>query len=194
MNIGIDIDDTISQTFEYSYPLSKEYTKIVCNRTSKNIEDLFSVNHFYLRAINDWNQEEEDDFWKKNYKKVIQNVKVKDDAKNVIDKLKENGNKIYLITARMKSEYFDAYEETKKWLKNNEIYYDELIIDVSNKNQVAKSKKIDVFIDDSFENCVSVAKEGIRTFIIDTKINKGLENDNISRVYSWNEIYEKINV
>ena len=194
MNIGIDIDDTITQTFEYSYPLSKEYTKKYCNRESKNIEDLASVNHYYLKIINDWNTEEELDFWDKNYKKIIQNVKIKADAKRVIDKLRENGAKIYLITARMKTENFDAYEETRKWLKLNEVEYDELIIDAVNKNQIAKNKNIDIFIDDSFENCISVANEGIKTFIIETEINKGLENENINRVYSWNEIYEKLKV
>jgi len=194
MNIGIDIDDTISQTFEYSYPLSKEYTRKYCNRDSKNIEDLATVNHWYLKVINDWNNDEESEFWKRNYKKIIQNVKIKDNAKRVIRKLKEDGNKIYLITARMKSKEFDIYKETEKWLKENDVYYDELIVDVTDKNQVVKSKNIDVFIDDSFENCISVAKDGTKTFIINTKVNQGLEDDNISRVYSWNEIYEKINV
>lgn len=194
MNIGIDIDDTITQTFEYSYPLSKEYTKKYCNRDSQNIEDLASVNHYYLKKLNNWNAEEELDFWDKNYKKIIQNVKIKDGAKRVIDKLRKNGAKIYLITARMKANNFDAYEETRKWLKQNEVEYDELIIDAVNKNQIAKNKNIDIFIDDSFENCISVANEGIKTFIIETEINKGLENENINRVYSWNEIYEKLKV
>ena len=129
MIIGIDIDDTISKTFEYSYPLSIEYTKKVCGREPKRIEDISVRTHHYLSAVNDWTLDEEIDFFKENYYKIISNVEIKENAKSVINKLKQNGHKIVLITARMKTKEFDVHEITKTWLKNNGVNYDKLIVD-----------------------------------------------------------------
>lgn len=192
MIIGIDIDDTISKTFEYSYPLSKEFTKNKFNRDSLNIEDLVVRNHWYLSAINNWNTEESNMFWDENYLKIVQNVEPKTDAKEIIKQLKNDGHKIVLVTARISYDSFDVYEETKKWLEVEDICYDSLIIDANEKDVIAKNEKIDLFIDDSFENCLAISKIGIKTFLMDSEINKGLVDENVPRVFSWNEIYEKI--
>lgn len=192
MNIGIDIDDTISKTFEYSYPLSKEYTKNVLKRDSLNLEDVSCVSHQYLKLINNWNKEEQDKFWNINYKAIIQNVEPKTDVIEVIKKLKSDGHNICLITARMKDDKFDVVLETKNWLNKNGIVYDELIIDALEKGEIAKKQNIDLFIDDSFKNCKDITSFGIKAYLIDSPVNKGLEDDKICRVFSWNEIYKKI--
>ncbi len=194
MNIGIDIDDTISKTFEYSYPLSKEYTKNILNRDSLNIEDVSIGTHQYLRELNKWNEEEADNFWAKYYKTIIQNVEPKEAVIKSLKKLKLEGHKIFLITARIKANSFDVALETKKWLDKNEIVYDELIIDALKKDEIAKKQKIDLFIDDSFTNCMAVTNIGIKSYLIDSPVNRGLENNKICRVFSWDEIYKKINV
>lgn len=193
MNIGIDIDDTISKTFEYSYPLSKEYTKKVLNRDGLNIEEVSANSHQYLRVINKWNNEEADNFWAENYKAIIQNVELKDDVVDILKKLKSDGHHIYLITARTKDDSFDVALETQKWLEKNGVIYDGLIIDALKKDEIAKDQKIDLFIDDSFTNCMAVANAGIKSYLIDSPVNKGLEDNKISRVFSWNEIYKRIN-
>lgn len=193
MNIGIDIDDTISKTFEYSYPLSKEYTKKVLNRDGLNIDEVSANSHQYLRVINKWNNEEADAFWAENYKTIIENVEPKADVIDVLKKLKSEGHNIYLITARIKDKSFDVALETKKWLDKNGVIYDDLIIDALKKDEIAKEQKIDLFIDDSFTNCMAVTNIGIKSYLIDSPVNKGLEDSKISRVFSWNEIYKKIN-
>lgn len=193
MNIGIDIDDTISKTFEYSYPLSKEYTKKVLNREGLSIEEVSANSHQYLKVINEWSNEEADNFWAENYKTIIQNVKIKEDVVDILKKLKSDGHQIYLITARTKDNSFDVALETQKWLEKNGVIYDDLIIDALEKDEIAKAKNIDLFIDDSFTNCKAVTNIGIKSYLVDSPVNKGLEDNEISRVFSWDEIYKKIN-
>ena len=97
-----------------------------------------------------------------------------------------------MITARWPEENCNVEELTLEWLDKNHIEYDEIVLDANDKAKVALEKKLDIFIDDSFKNCTEVANTGIKTYIMDTRTNKGLQNENITRVYSWPDIYDKI--
>ena len=61
---------------------------------------------------------------------------------------------------------------------------------LKNGADICKRENIDVFIDDSIKNCVSVGEYGIRVFIYDNTYNKN--EDRFDRVYNWKEIYDKI--
>ena len=37
-----------------------------------------------------------------------------------------------------------------------------------------------------------VSSSGIKTFLMDSRANKGLKNDKFERVYSWPHIYYKL--
>lgn len=58
MNIGIDIDDTISETFESLLPYSQKYTIEDLKRKSEiNMNQIF-LNHFFIENMNAWNKQE----------------------------------------------------------------------------------------------------------------------------------------
>ena len=58
MNIGIDIDDTISETFEALLPYSQKYTIEDLKRKSNiNINGNYT-NHLYIENANGWNDTE----------------------------------------------------------------------------------------------------------------------------------------
>ena len=62
MNIGIDIDDTIAETFETLIPYAQKYTIEDLKRKS-NIDLRGDIsNHFYIVYINGWNEQEAIDF------------------------------------------------------------------------------------------------------------------------------------
>ena len=82
----------------------------------------------------DWTEDEEKRFYKDNIERIVKGLKVKDGAKEYIDKLKEDGHSIYIITGRNNGEYSDPYNMTKEWLNNNSIYYDKLILTNAYKN------------------------------------------------------------
>lgn len=194
MIIGIDIDDTISDTYEVMFNYGQEYTANILNR-EPIIKELTNCNsHFYTKSIYNWTDEEEKRFFELYYEKIIKNVNPKTLALEYLQKLKDEENKIVLITARWQPEKFDldVEKETKNWIEKNNIPYDKLIINAINKEDIAKRENIDVFIDDSFKNCEAVSNIGIKTYIMDTRANKGLKRDDIERVYSWPHVYMKL--
>ena len=115
MNIGIDIDDTISNTFESAKNYAEEYIK---NELKKEpVMDISKVkDHYYIRDMFGLTTEESDYFWKKYYNKIIENVKPKASSVEMINKLREDGNKIIIITARWSDEENDAFKISEIWL------------------------------------------------------------------------------
>lgn len=190
MNIGIDIDDTISDTYSTLFPYAQKYTIEDLHKTGKINEYHKCATHKYVQAMHDWTEEEEKPFWKKYYEKCLSEAKIKLFAKETIDKLAKN-NKIILITARWENEEKSIQKLTKQWLKDNEVYYDNIILDAQDKLKIAKEYNINLFIDDSFANCSKIAEAGIDTFMMDTKANSEYNNEKITRVYSWPHVYQE---
>ncbi len=193
MNIGIDIDDTISETFEALLPYAQKYTIEDLKRKSEIDMNQNFLDHFYIVSMNKWNKEEAMNFWNKYYAEILKGVNIKKFASKVINKLKEEGHKIYLITARWDMPNDNIQEITKQWLKENDVKYDELIINASDKLQLIKEKNIDIFIDDSFNNCKSIAENtNTKVYMMTSGVNGNFNDENIKRVYSWPEIYDLI--
>lgn len=182
MKIGIDIDDTMTNTFDYLIPY---------------ISDFFEVDEEYLKNNNisystfpKEMKEREFEFAKKYYDKVIPSTPFKIGVSEYINKIKNLGNEIIIITARDKRLYTDEYKTTIQELKNNNIIYDKLICHFD-KPKVCKDEKIDLFIDDSITNCNKVNQLGIKTILFNSKGNINIPT-NLCRVDSWSELYEMI--
>ena len=195
MNIGIDIDDTISETFETLLPYSQKYTIEDLKRESKVEIDSNLSNHFYIVYMNGWNELEATNFWSKYYGKILRELNIKKFAAEVIKNLKQQGNKIYLITARWDMPNDNIKEITEKWLKEKQVEYDELIINASDKLKLVKDKGIDIFIDDSFNNCKTIADNtNAKVYLMTSRVNGSLEGEKIKRVFSWSEIKDIIDI
>ncbi len=182
MKIGIDIDDTMAETFDYLMPYIAEFFKV-------DIKYLKDNNISYCNLPEEM-KERELEFAQKYYDKVIPNTPFKTEVAEYIDKIKELGHKIVIITARDKTLYTDEYKTTIEELKNNNIHYDKLICDFDKAN-ACKNEKIDLFIDDSITNCNKVNKLGIETILFTSKSNIN-NKTNLDRVDSWKDIYEKV--
>ena len=194
MNIGIDIDDTISETFEALLPYSQKYTIEDLKRKSNiNINGNYT-NHLYIENANGWNDTETKNFWKKYYGDILKEVNIKKFASEVINKLKKNGNKIYLITARWDIPNGNTKQITENWLIKNNIMYDKLFMNASDKLQLVKENNIDLFIDDSYKNCKKVSENtNTKVYMMTSMVNKDLDDKTIKRVFSWPEIDNLIN-
>ena len=182
MKIGIDIDDTMADTFDYLMPYIAEFFNI-------DIKYLKDKNISYSTFPKEM-KERELEFARKYYDKVIPSTPFKPKVAEYIDKIRNLGHKIIVITARDKTLYTDEYKTTIKELKNNDIHYDKLICDFD-KVKVCKNEKIDLFIDDSISNCNKVNELGIETILFNSKSNINTKT-NLYRIDNWKEIYEKI--
>lgn len=190
MRIGIDIDNVISN---FNDVLLKEFLK-----HDKELRNTGIINEnadYITRGMFDWTKEEIKEFYTNNIERIASNLDVIDEAPYYINKLKELGNTIYIITGRDNGEYSNPYDMTKEWLDKNNIKYDKLILTNSYKNnEHGKTEKciennIDIMIADSVHICQDCIDNGVNTIIMDTLYNRNL---NIKRVYNWREIYELI--
>lgn len=182
MNIGIDIDDTIMDTFDYLMPYIAEYFKC-------NFNYLKSNNISYSNLPEEW-KKKEIDFAKQYYDKVIIDTPAKSEVSEYIKKIKEMGHSIFIITARDSSLYTNPYKTTMEQLRKNEICQDKLIC-TFDKAKACIDEKIDLFIDDSIENCKKVSDIGIQTLLFNSKSNNNI-SVKLDRINSWKEIYEYI--
>lgn len=188
MRIGIDIDNVISN---FNEELLIEY--INHDKELRNTGIINKDADYIRRGMFDWSETEEQEFYKNNIERIAKNLKVKDGAKEYIDKLKADGHYICIITGRDNGEYKEPYKMTKEWLDNNLIKYDKLILtDAYTKKEKAVKcleNNIDIMIDDSVGNCKCCIENNIKTFLMDTPYNKFAD---ISRVNNWKEFYEVI--
>ena len=190
MRLGIDIDNVISN---FNEELLKEY--INHDKELRNIGIINKNADYIRRGMFDWTEDEEKHFYKNNIERIVKHLNVKDGAKEYIDKLKEDGHIIYIITGRDNGEYADPYNMTKQWLDNNSIYYDELILtnayknDKHGKTEKCLENNIDIMVDDSVHICQDCIDNNITTLLMDTPYNKQVD---IPRVHNWKELYEFI--
>lgn len=191
MIIGIDIDDTITDSYEVIMNYAQKYTIEVLKREPILKEENCN-SHFYTKSLHGWNENEDIDFLNQYYENVVKEVRPRTLAIKYLQKIKQEGNKIILITARWESDKFDVTELTKQWVNTNNIPCDKLIVNAQNKLIAAKQEKVDVFIDDSFSNCKMIADAGIKAYLMDSRTNKGFKDKNIERIFSWPHLYMKL--
>lgn len=127
------------------------------------------------------------------YKNVLEECTLMMNANKVLKKLKEEGNEIYFITARLTNiNNCNTEEITKNTLKESNIEYDKLIINASDKLKVCEDEGIELFVEDSYDTCKELAENGIKSILMTTKMNQKIEAGNIPRVHNWDEVYEQI--
>lgn len=188
MKIGIDIDNVISN---FNDTLLTEY--LLHDKELRN-SGIINKNANYIRkGMFDWNENEETNFYKNNIERIAKKLGVIEGAKEYIDKLHDDGHIIYIITGRDNGEYTEPYNMTKKWLEDNNIYYDDLILtdayDKHAKTKQCLEHNIDIMIDDSVSICSDCVENGITTILMDTPYNR---YSNIQRVKSWKEFYRYV--
>lgn len=193
MKIGIDIDDTAFITVNSMIKYADKYDIEELGRKGINGDFGLIKNRYYLKILYGWNDKEKFDFFDMYYKNVLEECVLMPNADKVCQKLKAEGDSLYFITARLTNvKNCNTEEITKKTLLDNNIVYDELIINANDKIEISKEKGIDLFIEDSYETCVELEKLGIKSILMTTRMNQNIDSGNIKRVYNWDEVYEQI--
>ncbi len=187
MKIGIDVDNTITNTLVTLKKYCAEYNDKVVKRNLKMNEWGFNTSNIF-----DWNEEENIEFCKKYLESVTLNVTVKENASKIIQKLKDEGNYIYIITARNKPDFSDPYLLTKNYLDSNNILYDELVVGCLDKLAFCREHDIEILVDDEPQNIQSVSNI-IPVIAFEGPQNINCNGDRIIKVNDWNEVYELIN-
>ena len=188
MNIGIDIDDTINDLASILIKYARKYNTI------NGIKFDINENEWDFDKAFGWNEQEAMEFMNTYISQVFDESKPKENAVKIISKLKNDGHKIIIITARHSNHVKNVYHISRDWLKKYNVPYNKLIINSDNKAEKCEENNVDIFIDDSIKHCENVQKRlEIPVYLFDSVYNKKYENTHIKRVFSWKEIYDEIN-
>lgn len=194
MRIGIDIDGVITNIEQFVINNISKYC------VENKVEYKIDTSHYDFCKIFNISKEIELEFWKSHLEKYAIHEKARPFASEIIEKLKKDGNEIYIITARWFTNRDDEIgnkmrEIVKNWLYENKIGYDQLIFSKGNnesKVQEIMENKIDLMIEDNPNNINEIANI-IPVVCYDTGYNKDCIGNQIIRCYSWYDIYSKIN-
>lgn len=195
MRIGIDIDGVLTDIEQWQLDYGskfyfEKYGKEIKNNEGYETTDIFDVDSSL-----------DDEFWNENFKSYSINVDVRKFASEVIKKLKQDGNEIYIITARgsflSHSSNVMSIEENRnivlEWLKRNKIEYDKIIFSPEDKLNICIDNNIDLMIEDKVDNINKISTK-IPVICFHARYNKNCIGKNIIRCYSWYDIYSKVKV
>jgi len=196
MNIGIDIDDTLTETSGALVAYAQLFNCEINKDTFIPKELVAEINNSEnIDVYMGWNKEQNAEFQIKYVNFLFEHVPFKPLAAEILKKLVGDGHKIFVISARdTETEYNrDAYKLTEKLFKKNKVNYFKLITDCEDKPQACIDNKIDLFIEDRYQICESLCAGGIRAFLMTSPHNINFDEPaGITRVHSWPDVYYRI--
>lgn len=188
MKVGIDIDGVLTNDDDYILDCAIKFS--VENEVSNYVNP-----YDYETRKFDWDNSILEKYRKEYFGDYVLNEKPRRFASEVINKLKEEGNEIYIITSRhLSTNVGPAGDEMrsaiKAWLKKHDIVYDDIYFSGDKTVQI-KELQLDVMIEDSPET-IPVFAQYIPILCYDCRYNRHLKGSNIIRVFSWYDIYSKL--
>lgn len=179
MNLCIDIDGTITEPY-YWLRRANEYF-----HTNVRPEDVL---HYEMHKVLGIRREEFQQFYSRYGRLVHKESNIRYGAKEQLNRLHQN-HLIHFVTAREES----MRDITEEWLKDHHIPADTISL-LGNPDKVWKARQLqsDYFIEDSYDNAISLAQAGFDVLLIDCTYNKGPLPDKVKRVRNWYEIVRMI--
>lgn len=194
MKLGVDVDGVLVNTHDFEYKKGLEMF---------GSERLLDPNASGLTKMFDINEEEESKFWGRYIWEYCRKTKPNPYVVEIMNKVKEQGNSIHIITSRVHTTRNDAMgmlfrSMLKTWLKDYNIPYDSIHYcngensDIE-KTQICEKLGIDCMIDDTIENCEAVERV-CKSFCNTTVENKDYVFGDVTRVNNFLELYDKISL
>lgn len=188
MKIGVDLDGVIFDS-EKLYRVCAELYEV--QELRKNT--IINPKELTFQKRYKWTEEETKEFINKYHMYIVNNSNFMPGAKTVLKLLKEEGNKLYIITARgaVEPEYIEI---TKQILRKNDLeIFDKCYWGITDKAKVCKEENIDLMIDDYIVNCEKVSEANIKTiYLKDAPSYEMEETQHLKVLYNWGEIYRYI--
>lgn len=189
MKIGIDIDGVLTDFEKWQLEVGSKffikYNKNIVNPDGYDSDTVFNVT-----------KEIDSEFWYNYLYDYAKNEPARKFAGEVIDKLKDKGYEIYIITARYLTNRNDDLGKKMRnividWLKDNDINYDKIIFSPEDKLEICRENNISIMIEDKVENINNISKI-IPVICFNAAYNKICKGENIFRAYTWYDVYYQI--
>lgn len=192
MKICFDIDDVLCDTYEVIMKVSAEFHKNVLKKDLMERNVKYSLGDYYYFAKSlQWTEYELYRFYHEAYPDFLRLCKPHFQAIALLRHLKFKGHVIYILTAREERAFEQVYNITKSWLNFFGFPFDFLCVGRKDKYNYIKENTIDIFIDDTWENCKKVS-ENKNCLVFHMRCNYNIEvkytyKKNIIPIY---DIYE----
>ena len=206
MNIGVDVDGVLADVSDYQLRIGAPYFKEKFGR------EIIDPDAFDVRDIYGCTEKERKKFgWDTIWTYIIR-YPARENASQVIRKLKNEGNKIYIITSRVYTTnpwhlgkpfpslvkvFLCLLSRTilRNWLRQRGIPYDGIYYCsehyASDKYSGCRRFSADVMIEDKAENIIALSKV-MKVICFDAPHNRDCEGKNIMRARDWDEVYALI--
>jgi uncharacterized HAD superfamily protein len=180
MTIGIDIDDTITNTSELITEYAKKYLGFSEEEVINNIVCAPEITGKIL------------DFYYEYLPQMMAKYTLKANVREVIERLKAKGHKIVIVTARGYTVKSGLIEITKKYFEQHNIIVDKMIFKAKNKVNACLENGINLMIDDSIKVLEDLQKNGVHTLLFNSVSNRGVKTD-INRIENWLDLVKYVN-
>ncbi len=187
MNIGIDIDDTLSILTNHKLNIVESYIK-----KHQLPYQIIDKNCYLIEHMVNWDKHSFKQFWNECRDEIFNQAPIREFAKETIAKLKQDGHNITIITARSTKSFADPLGMSVAWLNENGIEYDELLVSQEDKSVACTGKNIHIFVEDHPDYVNQVAATKTKILLMHNPHNETYENANVTRVHNWQEVYQII--
>jgi len=187
MKIGIDLDgvvidsETTFRTYEEIFDIMFLKGNNLVDREEPKLQNRYN-----------WTEEQKNEFIEKYYLKVSKESNLMSGFTAVYNLLKEQNHQFIVITARGIS-VKEMKDDAIRLLNENNIKFDKYYWNVEDKVEICKKENIDLMIDDDWRIIKKLAENNIKTlYFRDTNLKRLKENDYITEVNNWGDIYRNI--
>lgn len=189
-----DLDDTVVDTDGYS----EKYISSFIEEHNWPYKKVKSVVRYAEKKF-DWDAETALTWYKEYGDQMMLEFPLKDNAKEVINALYDEGHKIVIATARGNDWHRDPEGVTRQWLDDNGIKYHKAYIGRVDKEKICEEEGADVFLDDDVKITAKVGEyfkhcdKGGFSCLFTTAYNEELEiGEDVVRVRDFVDFKEKI--
>ncbi len=185
MVIGIDMDDTICSTNELIIEVADKYDKEVLGGTG--IKD---INAYEFTEMMGWEKDMKGKFFADRLEYIMDNAPIKEGAREVINRLHDNGWKVLIISFRKDKYLSNPFKLTKDWLERNDVHYDKIFVNTGTKTDECIENNVTLFVDDKESHCEDVSSAGIDVLLFTNAYNH--DENRFKRVDNWYQIEDYI--
>ena len=192
MIIGVDCDGVLTDMSAYIFKYGEKwFGRKPVNPNGSNTAEIFGCT-----------EKEEFRFGLRYFFTYCKRWPPRAGAAEAVRMLKGQGHSLYEITARKfaaESTPLGRYSKRifEGWLKKHGFEFDGIFY--CSESRISEDKlegcrkiSADIMIDDRPETALYLAENGIRVFLYDTAYNKDVSHEKITRVFSWEDVCEKV--
>lgn len=188
--IWVDLDEVLAELVDFVLEYNN-YKIWDFSLKKEDIKDYYIHKHPELNLT----PEQAIEWFRKPMFEDINNLKVQKVlwAKEKLEELKSNWNKLIIITARIEELF---WEYTKKWI---DFYFENIFDDIiytdhfsdkhRDKWEVCKELWVEFMIEDNYDYALELAEKWIKTYVLEKPWNFHREDyhENIIKIKSWED-------